>query len=98
MSERKREMPKPEEISAILAAISKEIPGLVKGILDAFFSPQAAADMGKAVAAFYKNLRDGGIPEEQALAMTKDYLGTLTKWSEALKGMKWERRAHKNEE
>ena len=25
--------------------------------------------------------------EEQALAMTKDYLGTLTKWSEALKGI-----------
>jgi hypothetical protein len=85
-------MPKPEEISAILAAVSKEIPGLVKGILDTFFSPQAAADIGKAVAAFYKNLRDGGIPEEQALAMTKDYLGTLTKWSEALKGMSWGRR------
>jgi len=98
MSERRHEMPKPEEISAILAAVSKEIPGLVKGILDAFFSPQAAADIGKAVAAFYKNLRDGGIPEEQALAMTKDYLGTLTKWSEALKGMSWERRPHGREE
>lgn len=80
-------MPKPEEISAILESVSKEIPGLVKGILDAFFSPQAAADVGKAVATFYKSLVDGGIPEEQALAMTKDYLGTLTKWSEALKGM-----------
>jgi len=92
MSERKHEMPKPEEISAILAAVSKEIPDLVKGILDAFFSPQAAADIGKAVATFYKNLKEGGIPEEQALAMTKDYLGTITKWSEALKGMggmKW---------
>ena len=91
-------MPKPEEISAILAAVSKEIPGLVKGILDAFFSPEAAADIGKAVAAFYKNLRDGGIPEEQALAMTKDYLGTLTKWTEAMKGMNWERRHHSREE
>ncbi len=81
-------MPKPEEIAGILAAISKEVPGLVKGILDALFSPQAAADMGKAVATFYKSLKDGGIPEEQALSMTKDYLGTLTKWSETLKGMK----------
>lgn len=91
-------MPKPEEISAILAAVSKEVPGLVKGILDAFFSPQAAADIGKAVAAFYKNLREGGIPEEQALAMTRDYLGTLTRWSEALKGMRWERRPHSHED
>ena len=96
MNEHKYEMPKPEEISAILAAVSKQIPHLVKGILDAFFSPQAAADIGKAVAAFYKNLKEGGIPEEQALAMTKDYLGTITKWSEALKGMggmKWERKS-----
>ena len=29
-----------------------------------------------------------GIPEDQALAMTREYLGTLTKWSESLKGMK----------
>lgn len=90
--------PKPEEVSAILAAVSKEIPGLIKGILDAFFSPQAAADTGKAVAAFYKNLKEGGIPEEQALAMTKDYLGTLTKWSEALKGLGGKVEVHKHED
>ena len=92
MSEHRREMPKPEEISAILASVSKELPGLVKGILDTFFSPQSAADIGKAVAAFYRNLKEGGIPEDQALVMTKEYLGTLTKWSESLKGMNWERR------
>jgi hypothetical protein len=88
MSDHKHDMPKPEEISGLLAAVSKELPGLVKGILNALFSPQAAADMGTAVATFYKSLKDGGIPEEQALSMTKDYLGTLTKWSETLKGMK----------
>ncbi|MCW4015368.1 MAG: hypothetical protein NWF06_03280 [Candidatus Bathyarchaeota archaeon] len=88
MSEHKNDIPKPEEISGLLAAVSKELPGLVRGILDAFFSPQAAEDMGKSVATFYKTLKEGGIPEEQALLMTKDYLGTLTKWSETLKGMK----------
>jgi hypothetical protein len=88
MSERKHDMPKPEEISGILAAVSKELPGLVKGIVDSFFSPEAAADMGKSVATFYKTLKEGGIPEDQALAMTREYLGTLTKWSEGLRGMK----------
>jgi hypothetical protein len=88
MSSHKNDIPKPEEISGILAAVSKELPGLVKGILNSFFSPEAAADMGKSVATFYKTLKEGGIPEDQALAMTKDYLGTLTKWSETLKGMK----------
>jgi hypothetical protein len=88
MNEKKHDIPKPEEISGILAAVSKELPGLVKGILDAFFSPEAAADMGKSVATFYTTLKEGGIPEEQALVMTKDYLGTLTKWSETMKGMR----------
>ena len=88
MSEYKHDMPKPEEISGLLAAVSKELPGLVKGILDAFFSPEAAAEMGKSVATFYKTLKEGGIPEEQALVMTKDYLGTLTRWSETMKGLK----------
>jgi hypothetical protein len=88
MNEHKNDMPKPEEISGILAAVSKELPGLVKGILNAFFSPEAAADMGKSVATFYKTLKEGGIPEDTALTMTKNYLGTLTKWSETLKGMK----------
>jgi hypothetical protein len=89
MSDHKSDMPKPEEISGLLAAVSKELPGLVKGILDAFFSPEAAADMGKSVATFYKTLKEGGIPEDTALSMTKDYLGTLTRWSESLKGMKF---------
>ena len=88
MSENKHDRPKPEEISGILAAVSKELPGLVKGIIESFFSPEAAADMGKSVATFYKTLKEGGIPEETALSMTKDYLGTLTKWSETMKGMK----------
>ena len=89
MSDNKHDIPKPEEISGILAAVSKELPGLVKGILDSFFSPEAAANMGKSVATFYKTLKEGGIPEDQALSMTKDYLGTLTKWSESMKGMKF---------
>ncbi|MGD9130471.1 MAG: hypothetical protein PVH73_02720 [Candidatus Bathyarchaeota archaeon] len=89
MNDNKSDIPKPEEISGILAAVSKELPGLVKGILDAFFSPEAAADMGKSVATFYKTLKEGGIPDDQALAMTREYLGTLTRWSESLKGMKF---------
>jgi len=98
MKESKYEMPKPEEISAILAAVSKEIPELVKGILETFFSPQAAANVGEAVATFHKKLKDGGIPEEQALQMTRDYLGTLTKWSEAMREMKWEQKFGRHED
>lgn len=78
-----------EEVAAIFETLSTQIPNMIRGILDSLFSPQAAADMGKAVAEFHKNLKEGGIPEEEALAMTRDYLSTLTKWSEMMKGARF---------
>jgi len=77
-----------EELKAVFETLSTQIPKIIRGIIDSFFSPEAGTRMGKAVAEFYKNLKEAGIPEEEALAMAKDYLGTLTKWSEVLKGFK----------
>jgi hypothetical protein len=76
-----------EELKAVLGTVSEEIPKMIRGIIDSFFSPESGARMGKAVAEFYKSLKDAGIPEQEALAMAKDYLGTLTKWSDMLKNM-----------
>jgi len=92
-----------EELKAVLETVSTQIPNLIKGIIDSFFSPESGARMGKAVAEFYKSLKDAGIPEQEALAMAKDYLGTLTKWSDILKntsfgGKKIEVRKEKKEE
>ena len=86
MSEKKME--DVEELKAVFETLSTQIPKIIRGIIDSFFSPEAGTRMGKAVAEFYKNLKEAGIPEEEALAMAKDYLGTLTKWSEVLKGFK----------
>jgi len=47
MSERKHDMPKPEEISGILAAYPRNFPGLVKESWMLSSVPEAAADMGK---------------------------------------------------
>jgi hypothetical protein len=41
--------------------------------------------MGKAVAEFRKSLIEGGIPEDEAMEMTRKYLGTLTNWSGIIK-------------
>jgi len=73
--------PKPEDIAEIMEAVSTQIPGLIKGILDSLFSPEAAANMGKAVAEFRRSLIEGGIPEDEATAMTREYLSTLTRWT-----------------
>jgi hypothetical protein len=42
--------------------------------------------MGKAVAEFRKALVEGGIPEEEAMEMTRQYLATLTRWTDMVKG------------
>ncbi len=53
--------------------------------------------MGKAVADFRKSLIEGGIPEAEAMEMTKDYLGTLTSWSKMLRELRVTGR-HREEE
>lgn len=77
--------PKAEDIAEILETVSTQLPGLIKGLLDSLFSPEAAANMGRAVAEFRKSLIEGGIPEDEAMAMTKEYLSTLTKWTEVVR-------------
>jgi hypothetical protein len=100
-SKKWRHGPNAEEIAAIFETLSNQIPGMIRGILDSLFSPEAAARMGKAVAEFNKHLKEGGIPEDEALEMTKDYLSTLTKWSDVMRGARFgpttERRYWKKE-
>jgi hypothetical protein len=74
-----------EDIAAIFDTLSSKIPEMIRGILDSLFSPEAAANMGKAVAEFRKSLIDGGIPEDEAMDMTHQYLATLTKWGDVMK-------------
>jgi hypothetical protein len=79
----------PEDIAAIFETISDKVPSMIRGILDSLFSPESAANMGKAVAEFRKTLIEGGIPEDEAMAMTREYLGTLTKWQGIMKEAKF---------
>jgi hypothetical protein len=73
------------EIAEIFETLSTKLPEMLNGILGALFSPEAAGNMGKAVAEFRKSLIEGGIPEEEAMEMTRKYLGTLTNWSGMIK-------------
>ena len=62
----------------MLEVVSDKIPSMIKGIMESFFSPQAAANVAKAVTEFRKTLIEGGISEEEAMEMTREYLRTLT--------------------
>ena len=70
----------PEDIAYILDVVSDKVPSMIKGIIGAFFSPEAAKDMAQSVAEFRKTLIEGGISEEDAMDMTREYMRTVTNW------------------
>ena len=70
----------PEDIAEILDTVSEKVPKMIKGIIGAFFSPDAAKDMAKSVAEFRATLIEGGIPEDEAMRMTREYMQTVTNW------------------
>ena len=85
MIEGKKGMEDAEEIREILGVVSKEIPALIKGIVGSIFSEEAGKDMGRAAAAFYRELKEGGMPEETAVKMTENYIGVFTSLGDVLK-------------
>jgi len=76
-----------EEVRQILSAVSTEVPALIKSIVGAVFSEEAGRNMGRAAAAFYKGLKEGGIPDNVAVKMTEDYVGVFTSLGDMLKQM-----------
>ena len=73
------------EVAEIFETLSSKLPAMINGILGSLFSVEAASNMGKSVAEFRKALIDGGIPEAEAMEMTREYLGTLTNWSKMMR-------------
>lgn len=82
---KKEEVKDAEDIRQVLGVVSKEIPALIKGIIGSVFSEEAGRDMGKAAAAFYKELKDAGIPEETAVKMTENYVSVFTSLGDVMK-------------
>ena len=83
--ERKHERMEPENIKEILSVVSSEVPAMIKSILSSVFSEEAGRNMGKAAAAYYKELKDGGLPEQIAVKMTEEYMRTFTSLGDMLR-------------
>lgn len=86
-----------EEVKEILAVVSTEIPALIKGIIGSIFSEEAGRDLGRAAAAFYKELKEGGMPEDVAVKMTENYMGIFTSLGNILQSM-GSKKAHTSSE
>ena len=78
-------MEDPEDLAEILDTVSEKVPKMIRGIIDSFFSPEAAQNMAKSIAEFRKTLIESGIPEEEAMAMTREYMATVTNWKGIMK-------------
>jgi len=74
-----------ENVKEILSVVSSEIPAMIKSILSSVFSEEAGRNMGKAAAAYYKELKDGGLPEPVAVKMTEEYMRTFTSLGDMLR-------------
>jgi len=77
-----------EEVKAILGVVSKEIPALIKGIVGSVFSEEAGRDMGRAAGAFYKELKESGMPDDIAVRMTENYISVFTNIGDIMKTFK----------
>jgi len=82
---KKEEKEDVEELREVLSVVSKEVPALIKGIIGSIFSEEAGKDMGKAAAAFYKQLKEAGMPEETAVKMTENYISVFTSLGDVMK-------------
>ena len=67
-----------ENVMEILGIVSSELPAMIKSILSAVFSEETGRNMGKAAVAYYKELKDGGLPEQLVMKMTEEYARTFT--------------------
>ena len=83
--ERRSKRVEPENIKEILSVVSSEVPGLIKSLLASVFSEEAGRNMGKAAAAYYHELKNGGLPEQVAVKLTEDYMRTFTSIGEMLR-------------
>ena len=74
-----------EEMKEVFRVLSTEIPALIKGVIASVFSEEAGRSMGKAAAAFYKELKESGMPDEVAVKMTENYISVFTSLGDLMK-------------
>ncbi len=69
-----------EELREVLLALRREVPGLLKDLMEPIkefmevtYNPEKAKGRAKAIAGFYKELVDQGIPPDIALELTREH-------------------------
>lgn len=63
-----------QALPELLDAISGKVPALIRGLIETVFSEQAGRELGKAVAAFYRELKAGGMPDSMVNEIVLEYM------------------------
>lgn len=90
-----------EELKEILNVVAEKIPKLLNSLTDVLYGKEEAGKYGRAVASFYKELRDAGMTDQQAFEITKQYMSSLNiggMLSKALGGFGKEKESKETEE
>ena len=66
-----------ENLKEILTVVSEKVPALLNQLADVLYGKDRAEQYGKAVAAFYKSLKDAGMSEDKAYELTKEYMSAM---------------------
>lgn len=74
-----------QELRDVMATMSETVPQLINKLLQAYYSTENAANMARAIGAFYKGLVEAGIPENKALKMAQDYMISFEKMASSFK-------------
>jgi len=72
------EMPDAEQIRDIMKALSETVPGLLEGLAKILYGAKESEEYGKAVANFFKALKESGMSNEQAYQLTRDYMSNMS--------------------
>jgi hypothetical protein len=69
-----------EELKEIFSVLGKEVPNLLKGLMDPLkelmdilYTPEKVRERAKAIASFYRELKDQGLPDELIVELIKQH-------------------------
>ncbi len=72
------EMPDAEQIRDIMKVLSETVPGLLENLAKILYGAKESEEYGKAVANFFKALKESGMSNEQAYQLTRDYMSNMS--------------------
>ena len=79
MSSGKEESGDVEEMREIFSVLSKEVPSLLRSLIDPLkelleiiYNPERTRERAKAIASFYKELKDQGLPENLIIELIRE--------------------------